>query len=148
MLLELIREGTNDETGAIRGALYVDGEFYGYTLENSSYAIAPGEYALGTRFSPKLMSNKVEIIVPGRQYLIFHGGNTPEDSAGCVLVAANRVDDSKIYGDVSNALYLKVKDEANAGRAKLIIKQPFTISAGGFLAAVLLAVVARAYIFK
>ena len=32
MLLELKREGTNDETGAIYGALYLDGEFYGYTL--------------------------------------------------------------------------------------------------------------------
>lgn len=148
MLLELLREGTNDETGAVYGRLYVDGEFYGYTLENSDTAILPGEYALGTRFSPKLVSNKVEIIVPGRKYLMFHGGNTPEDSAGCVLVAANRVNDSKIYGDVSNALYIKVKDEANAGRAKLVIKQPFTISTGGFLAAALLAVLAGAYIFK
>lgn len=148
MLLELIREGTNDETGAIRGALYVDGEFYGYTLENSSYAIAPGEYALGTRFSPKLVSNKIEIIVPGRKYIMFHGGNTPEDSTGCVLVAAKRLNDSKIQGDVSNALYLRCKDDANAGTAKLVIKEPYTINTGGFLAVLALATIAGLYIIR
>lgn len=148
MLLELIREGTNDETGAIRGALYVDGDFYGYTLENSSYAIAPGEYALSTRFSPKLVSNKIEIIVPGRSYLMFHGGNTPEDSTGCVLLASKRIDDSTIQGDVSNALYLKCKDEANAGTAKLVIKEPSTINTGGFLAVLALATIAGFYIIK
>lgn len=148
MLLELIREGTNDETGSIRGALYVDGEFYGYTLENSSYAIAPGEYALGTRFSPKLVSNKIEIIVPGRKYIMFHGGNTPEDSTGCVLVAAKRLNDSTIQGDVSNALYLRCKDDANAGTAKLVIKEPSTINTGGFLAVLALATIAGFYIIK
>lgn len=148
MLLELLREGTNDETGAVYGRLYVDGEFYGYTLENSSTAILPGEYALGTRFSPKLMSNKIEIIVPGRNFLMFHGGNHPEQSAGCVLLASNRIDDSTIQGDVSNALYLKVKDEAAAGNAKLVIKEPFTINTGGFIAVALLAVIAGSYILN
>lgn len=126
MLLELKREYTNDETGAISGALYVDGEFFGYTLENSEFAILPGAYEIKTRFSPKFLRNKVEIVVPGRSYLMFHGGNCPEDSAGCVLLARQRVNDSQIYGDLSDNLYNEIKDAANAGEVELHIIEPET----------------------
>lgn len=125
MQLELIRESENKQTGAISGRLLLDGEFYGYTLENSSTAIVPGTYKLGTRWSPKFLRNKVEIIVPGRKYLMFHGGNTPADSAGCVLLAARRIDENTIQGDVSDALYNAIKEDAEAGNASLVIKNPF-----------------------
>lgn len=127
MQLELIRESENKQTGAISGRLLLDGEFYGYTLEDSSTAIAPGTYKLGTRWSPKFLRNKVEIIVPGRKYLMFHGGNTPADSSGCVLLAARRIDDSTIQGDVSDALYNAIKAAAEAGNASLVIKNPFNL---------------------
>ena len=131
MLLELKREGTNDETGAIYGALYLDGEFYGYTLENSSTAILPGSYAVKTRFSPKFLRNKLEIVVPGRSYLMFHGGNCPEQSSGCVLLARQRIDDSHIYGDLSDALYSELAEAANAGDVTLDIIEPATNNING-----------------
>lgn len=149
MLLELKREGTNDETGAIYGALYLDGEFYGYTLENSSTAILPGSYEVGTRFSPKFMRNKLEIIVPGRNYLMFHGGNTPEDSSGCVLLARQRIDDSSIYGDLSDALYSELAQAARAGEVTLDIIEPGTDGARGLWPFVALAAgAALLYIIK
>lgn len=126
MLLELRREGTNDETGAVYGSLYLDGNFYGYTLENSSTAILPGSYEVGTRFSPKFMRRKLEIVVPGRSYLMFHGGNCPEQSAGCVLLARQRIDDSHIYGDLSDALYQELGEAADAGDVELRILKPST----------------------
>lgn len=148
MNLVLEREGTNDETGAVFGKLYVDGDFFGYTLENSSTSIVPGEYQLGTRFSPKLLSNKIEIIVPGRSYLMFHGGNTPDDSAGCVLLAENRIDDSTIKGDLSSKLYEICKDEAKAGNATLTIKMASTTSSAEWLAILALCIGAGLYIIK
>lgn len=148
MELILEREGTNDDTGAVFGKLYVDGDFFGYTLENSSTLILPGEYQLGTRFSPKLLSNKIEIIVPGRNYLMFHGGNTPDQSAGCVLLAANRIDDSTIQGDLSSKLYTLARDEANAGNAKLTIKQKATGNGVSWLLVAAFAAGALYYITK
>ena len=145
MLLELKREGTNDETGAIYGALYLDGEFYGYTLENSSTAILPGSYAVKTRFSPKFLRNKLEIVVPGRSYLMFHGGNCPEDSAGCVLLARQRIDDSRIYGDLSDALYSELAEAADAGEVMLDIIEPATDNINGVWPFILVAAGAAAW---
>ena len=57
---------------------------------------------------------------------MFHGGNTPEDSAGCVLLARQRIDDSKIYGDLSDVLYLELAHAARAGEVTLDIIEPGT----------------------
>ena len=42
MLLEIRRENTIDETGAIPGRLYVNGNFFAYTLENAAKNICKG----------------------------------------------------------------------------------------------------------
>lgn len=145
MLLELKREGTNDETGAVYGSLYLDGNFYGYTLENSSTAILPGSYEVKTRFSPKFMRNKLEIVVPGRSFLMFHGGNCPEQSAGCVLLAKQRINDSQIYGDLSDALYSELATEADAGNVTLEIIEPNTNNINSLWPFALLAAAAGAW---
>ena len=145
MLLELRREGTNDETGALYGSLYLDGNFYGYTLENSSTAILPGTYDVRTRFSPKFLRRKLEIVVPGRSYLMFHGGNCPEQSAGCVLLARQRIDDSRIYGDLSDALYQELGEAADAGEVELRILEPSTNNINSLWPFALLAAAAGVY---
>lgn len=122
MNLELIREQENATTGGIPGRLYVDGQFFGYTLENAAYSIPAGVFSLFDRFSPKFNAFKLAIDVPGRQYIMFHGGNTPEDSAGCVLVAKNRMENGNIQGDLSAVLYELTKDAAEAGNLVLEIK--------------------------
>lgn len=122
MKLEVVREDVVESTGAIPGKLYVDGAFFGYTLENLGSEIPEGSYTLYTRFSPKFGSNKIGIEVPGRKYLQFHGGNNPEDSAGCVIVARERVDDSRVYGDLSGTLYTMVSDAADSGEAYVVFR--------------------------
>lgn len=138
MFLELVRE-SETAAGGIIGRLFVDGQFFGYTLENAAAAIPAGNFNLYTRFSPKLQKNKLSIDVPGRQYIMFHGGNTPEDSAGCVLVARTRNEDGTIYGDVSDALYNAAKDSADAGTAQITIRYAAAPGAGLFVLAALIA---------
>lgn len=141
MKLDIVRDDVVESTGAIPGRLYVDGDFFGYTLERSGVEIAPGNYSLYTRFSPKFASNKLAIEVPGRQYLMFHGGNHPEDSAGCVIISRQRVDDSTVYGDLSTELYNLVKDSADSGNATVNIRGKINykiLGAAVFIAAALL----------
>ena len=89
---------------AILGALYLNGAFICYTLENSAKAIPAGLYSIENSRSPKfgrelplLFSDKV----PSRRGVRIHAGNTYQDSSACVLVgmkrdeAKERIDESK-----------------------------------------------------
>ena len=123
MNLDLVRDEVNETTGGIPGRLFVDGEFFGYTLENAAAAIPEGVFSLYDRFSPKFGTFKLSIDVPGRSFIMFHGGNTPEASAGCVLVARNRLENGNIQGDLSNELYILTKDATEAGKAVLTVRK-------------------------
>lgn len=112
MLLELKRE-LPKKSGAVLSRLYVDGVFFGYGLENKAYIFPDGKYNLWARTSPSFGKNKVYIDVPGRTNIMFHGGNTTENTKGCVLVAANR-DGDTIKGDLSDKLFNTV-DAAGRG---------------------------------
>ena len=123
MNLELLRE-KETANGGILGRLYVDGQFFGYTLENAAAAIPAGIFSMFARFSPKFNSFKASIDVPGREYIMFHGGNTPGDSAGCVLVARSQdADAGTIAGDLSGELFERLKNELEAGYVVLIIRR-------------------------
>ena len=130
MFVELRREKTVEATGAIPGRLYIDGKFFAYTLENDLKKIPCGFFKLYDRLSPKFGKYKVHIEVPGRQYIMFHGGNLPEQSGGCVLVAANRINESKIQGDQSDALYSVIKDAWTRGEnITFVVYKPFILLA-------------------
>ena len=116
MRLVIERENTT-AAGSIPGRLYVDGVPFAYTLENAAAAIPAGEFPIYTRFSPKFAAYKVAIDVPGRKYIMFHGGNQKDQSAGCVLTAKNRVNLDYINGDSSAQLYAIVADAMAAGDA-------------------------------
>lgn len=122
MNLELIREFETD-AGGIAGRLYIDGEFFGYTLENTKYNIPEGFFSLYDRFSPKLNNFKLHIEVPGRNWIMFHGGNRPEQSKGCVLVAKNRYENGNIQGDLSQKLYEITKNAVEEGKAFLSVRK-------------------------
>lgn len=129
MFIELRRESTVKDTGAIPGKLYINGTFFAYTLENAAYNIPDGFFKLYNRNSPKF-GPKVHIEVPGRTWILFHGGNTPDDSQGCVLIAANRLSASKIQGDQSNFLYDVVKTAWDTGEnVKFVVYRPLTLLA-------------------
>lgn len=71
-----------------RGLLFdEEGKLFCYTLEPTKEMIPDGEYELGVRFSPKFKREVLWIMnVPEREYILFHSGNSENDSDGCVLV--------------------------------------------------------------
>ena len=139
MRLVIKREKTTP-AGNVPGRLYMDGQFFAYTMENAAKMIPAGTFPIYWRFSPKLMANKIAIDVPGRQYIMFHGGNiATEDSAGCVLTAARKLSADYIQGDASTELYNTVRPAMDAGEAVTVtIKNPtnwpliFAVAAAGY----------------
>ena len=99
MTIRVLRiDGTADRTV---GLLVVDGHFLCYTLEDTlrprgvkvpaQTAIAPGRYltqvTMSARFHRPL---PVLLDVPQFEGIRFHGGNTHEDTKGCLLVGIHR----------------------------------------------------------
>lgn len=142
MLLELKRE-LPKKSGAVLSRLYVDGVFFGYGLENKAHIFPDGQYNLWARTSPSFGKNKVYIDVPGRTNIMFHGGNTTENTKGCVLVAANR-DGETIKGDLSDKLFTTVDAAGRGGEPVGLVA---TTPAKRYIAiGVLLALGAGAYL--
>ena len=125
MRLVIKREKTT-QAGNVPGRLYMDGQFFAYTMENAAKMIPAGTFPIYWRFSPKLMANKIAIDVPGRQYIMFHGGNiATEDSAGCVLTAAHKLSADYIQDDASTELYNTVRPALDQGEAVTVtVKNP------------------------
>lgn len=128
--------------GNVPGRLFVDGKFYAYTLENDLLKIPAGTFQAYNRFSPKFAAYKVHIEVPGRNYIMFHGGNDAAggDSTGCILVARNRLNDDYIQGDASSGLYALVGPKFAAGEPVTVqVKNPirwplvFAVAAVGYI---------------
>lgn len=112
MVIQVIRE--KPINGAIPSKIYLDGSFFAYGLENENFAFPVGRYSVSGKRSEKFGANKIYLDVPGRSGIMFHGGNTKEDTKGCVLVGSTRNGD-QIAGDKSNELYTTVNSAANAG---------------------------------
>lgn len=97
------------------GKMYVDGKMYCYTLEDverpgvgtdsskkvyGETAIPPGRYKVTVTLSHRFKREMVLLLsVPNFEGIRVHSGNTSEDTHGCILVARNRLNLDKIYGD-------------------------------------------------
>ena len=100
--LELRREGDNGRS--TYGALYLDGAFRAYTLEDSGAngygkgcAIPPGRYRVTWETSPRLKRDTLRIHdVTGRAGILIHAGNTSADCEGCILLGRKRITESQI----------------------------------------------------
>ena len=78
------------------GILFADGLALCNTLEpaigkkvkyGKGCCIAPGIYSVDFHYSPKFGKYMLTLCgVRGRSGILIHSGNTPEDSAGCILV--------------------------------------------------------------
>jgi hypothetical protein len=84
----------------VTGSLLVNGELIGRTYENDDLKVAAGAYVGRLRYHSDhnfvqgpfgIMSKKgdflVEVVgVPNRTNILFHGGNRPHHSKGCILL--------------------------------------------------------------
>jgi len=97
MRLRLLREPSKD--GATLGALYVDGVFFCWTLEDvvrpskipGETAIPFGTYDVVLSLSARFKTVLPEVLqVPGFVGIRIHAGNTSKDTEGCILVGMDR----------------------------------------------------------
>jgi hypothetical protein len=110
-------------------------ELFGYTLEDTvrpanikvqDYtAIPEGWYNVAIRNSPKFGETVIfytepdqETIIKGPltwKFCLAHGGNTHEDTSGCVLVAMNKISNTIIQGSLQKKLTKIVKKKITEG---------------------------------
>ena len=97
--LLLIRDTFTDKS--VIGKLYCNSEFIAHTLElawrdneKSVSCIPSGEYKCRVRLARESGSRDyVHLLVqdvPDRSYILFHRGNYPSDSRGCILTGTHR----------------------------------------------------------
>lgn len=85
------------------GRLEVDGKYFCDTLEDQvrdlsrekkvpgQTAIPVGKYEVIVNISPRFKRKLPRLLnVPGFEGILIHRGNTPEDTAGCILVGENK----------------------------------------------------------
>lgn len=90
-IVEIIRL-EESEQGTI-GVLKIDKEVFCWTLEPSDLLNKPdesciptGQYVCRRVRSPKFGETFMIINVPGRTNVLFHKGNTEDDTIGCILL--------------------------------------------------------------
>ena len=117
------------------GKMYLNGVFYGYTLEDTvrpkdikipkETAIHKGFYSLMTRISQRFGELRVFVEnVPNFKGIQLHGGNGPEDTEGCILIAKNLIlDKNMIQGSLKNDITKRVKKAKFATLEIINLKQ-------------------------
>ena len=134
MKLKVIREVKNDICTI--GSLFINGEFFCYTLEDKDRglkqsdtllfiqakkifgvtAIPSGSYELIVNQSPKFKRMLPRILnIKGFDGVLMHRGNTANDSLGCIILGYQKgdnaiFDSTKAENDLVNLLLLH-KDE-------------------------------------
>lgn len=135
MNLVLVR--TTYTADSTLGVLLINGERFCVTLEDvvrdrgapkvyAKTAIPAGRYKvivnLSKRFKrlmPLLLS------VPGFEGVRIHGGNNELDTAGCILVAKNVVDDRTIQGSMSAAVTEKLRLSTEDNHLEIVDTFPY-----------------------
>jgi hypothetical protein len=145
MNVEIIR--LNKSAESMIGAMYLNGEFQGFTLEDPTReqkiekvtAIPDGVYNLGLRKADSGMTKKYRAKydwfkwhlwiqgIPGFEYVYIHVGNKTEDSDGCILLGdqpKNNVTQKGWVGNSTNTFsnfYKKVFPRLENGESATII---------------------------
>lgn len=121
------------------GKLYIQNEFVGYTLEDTvrAYGIKVPKYTaipenragyhVGIRYSPGFKrdmvilytENDYETIKFGGisfKYIYAHGGNTHEDTEGCILCASQvDIEKNTIWSSIEEFIIIHVKKAIDRG---------------------------------
>ena len=115
------------------GELFINGERFCDTLENpwldnqrNISCIPEGEYPVRLRLARESASRDYLHLlvqdVPNRDYILFHRGNFPKDTRGCILVGQGTQQD--VVNNSTLAMDLVMKEILNLGgtNINLIIK--------------------------
>ena len=129
--LLIIRDTFTDNSTL--GKLFINGEKFCDTLElpyrdnqRSVSCIPAGQYEVRLRYAEESASRKYTHLlvkdVPNRSYILFHKGNKPSNTRGCILVGQTRQQD--FVGNSTLAMNLLMKEIINLGgeNINLIIK--------------------------
>ena len=129
MLLEARR--TEAHLGYTLGALYLDGYFFGWTLEDQlrpagvkipgATAIPAGTYRVIIDQSVRFKCLMPHVLdVPGFDGIRIHAGNSPEDTTGCLLVgmAKGKIGEGRIYRsrEAFDLLFAEMKTAIGEGQ--------------------------------
>ncbi|WP_421918874.1 DUF5675 family protein [Marinifilum sp.] len=132
--LRLIRDRYSVQ--ATSGKLFVNGVFFGYTLEDTvrahgikvigHTAIPAYIYQIKINYSNHfkrrmcLIYNQDDgsIDALGVQFtgIRFHGGNRHTDTSGCILIARNRISDEVIQGSLEKELTCLIDQAIESGK--------------------------------
>jgi hypothetical protein len=109
----------------------VDGKFFGYCLEDTvrpqgvkvkgKTAIPAGRYEVVVT-----VSNRFKRLMPllldveGFDGIRIHGGNTSEDTDGCLLIAQNVVGDNKVFGTLEARVTAMILSDEKAGKKSYV----------------------------
>jgi hypothetical protein len=114
-ILSLVLIRDTHTTKATLGKLYINGEFFCYTLEDvvrgygikikNETAIDTGYYHVKVTYSLRFKRRMAELFnVRLFSGIRMHGGNKAKNTSGCILVAFNKIDDNTIQGTAEKEL--------------------------------------------
>jgi len=129
MHLRVIREPSTP--GGTFGALYVDGVWLCWTLEDrlregpkvpGDTAIPAGSYPVVLSMSARFRKTLPEVQnVPGFSGIRIHSGNTAQDTEGCLLVGQTRISTQICYSKQAlEALMTKLQASVAANKSVTI----------------------------
>jgi len=130
MKLTIVRINYNDKTTI--GRLYINNEFFCYTLEDKvrpkgvkvygETAIPSGKYKVIVSYSPKFKKLLPEILnVPMFSGIRLHGGSTAQNSLGCVILSYDLIDENTVKSDQAyNDLIKKLQSKKEEHSIEII----------------------------
>lgn len=129
MEIKIFRETYTADTTI--GIVVVDGKFFGYCLEDvvrpvgvkvkGSTAIPAGKYEVVVTMSSRF-KRMMPLLVDVENFdgVRIHGGNSHEDTEGCLLIASNRIGVSKIQGSLESTITSLIQKDTTHGKKSYV----------------------------
>jgi len=120
--MKILRSDYYDDTTI--GLVQAGGKFFGYCLEDAvrdakikgKTAIPAGKYEMVVNVSNRFKREMPLLLkVPNFEGVRIHGGNTHEDTDGCLLIASNRPTDKTVQGKLESVIADQIKRDAKSG---------------------------------
>ncbi|HBY68926.1 MAG TPA: hypothetical protein DEG69_15000 [Flavobacteriaceae bacterium] len=114
---KLYIDGRKCVSDAQFGKLYIDGRYFCETMENNDKKIKIGDHPISIRneggwYDKEKQKNgyksqfkgMIEILIEGRDFILFHPANYPNEIRGCIAIAETR-DEEKVCLGLSRPTY-------------------------------------------